>query len=212
MYKTILKEEEISNEIKKSIFKANISPVGSEVEAEDFIARIKDSNKEARHHCFAYIIGEDRLIQKYSDNGEPQGTAGLPILDILKKKELTDICVVVTRYFGGILLGASGLVRAYSQACNDVTSKAKMVFKKEFLDISLRIDYNSLGKFLNYCEDEKLYIHKKDFLDLVYIGIYVPKSHYKSFSDVLMNLTSGKAVMEVKDELLINTLGDELFI
>ncbi len=212
MYKTILKENQIENEIKKSIFKASSSPVSSEEEAEDFIARIKEENPQARHNCYAYIIGEDRLVQKYSDDGEPQGTAGIPILDILKKKELTDICVVVTRYFGGILLGASGLVRAYSQACNDVCSSAKVVYKKEFLDIRLKIDYNNLGKFLNYSEDEKLLIHNKEFLDFVYIEIYVPKSNYKKFTQTIMNMTSGKAIMETTDELLINTLGDELFI
>lgn len=212
MYKSILKEEIFEIEIKKSIFKATISPISSETEAQSFIDRIKTENPQARHNCYAYIIGEDKLIQKYSDDGEPQGTAGIPILDILKKKELTDICVVVTRYFGGILLGASGLVRAYSQACNEVSQIAKEVIKKEFLDIKLKIDYNNLGKFLNYCEDSNLIIHNKEFLDLVYLQIYVPKSNYDDFKSEALNLTSGKINMEVLDELLINTINDQLFL
>lgn len=212
MYKSVLKEESCEITIKKSIFISNLSPVSNEEEAESFISKIREEHPQARHHCYAYIIGEDRLTQKYSDDGEPQGTAGMPILDILRKKELTDVVVVVTRYFGGILLGASGLVRAYSESCNEVTQISQEILKKEFLDIMIKIDYNNLGKFLNYCEDKKLLIHEKDFLEMVNVNIYVPKEDYESFRSDLMNITSGKALMEVLDEVLIDTIGDKLYI
>lgn len=212
MYKSVLKEESCEITIKKSIFIANLSPVSNEEEAESFISKIREEHPQARHHCYAYIIGEDRLTQKYSDDGEPQGTAGMPILDILRKKELTDVVVVVTRYFGGILLGASGLVRAYSESCNEVTQISQEILKKEFLDIMIKIDYNNLGKFLNYCEDKKLLIHEKDFLEMVNTNIYVPKEYYETFRSDLMNITSGKALMEVLDEVLIDTIGDKLYI
>ena len=102
---------------KKSRFIAQVSPVKNEEEALQFIARIRKENRDARHNCYAYVTGPDGSIEKFSDDGEPSKTAGMPMLDLLRKRGLKNVCVVVTRYFGGILLGTGGLVRAYTAAC-----------------------------------------------------------------------------------------------
>lgn len=124
-YITINEEKETSIIEKKSEFISHIKRVNSEEEAKTYIEEIRSKYRDARHNCYAYIIGEKEEIQRYSDDKEPQGTAGLPILDVLKKNDLKDVCLIVTRYFGGILLGASGLTRAYAKSASEVVSISK---------------------------------------------------------------------------------------
>ena len=114
MYKTILKDAKAEIEIKKSIFIGHAFFVKSEEEALEILGRVKEEHRSATHNCHAYIIGEDGLTQRYSDDGEPSGTAGIPMLEVLKKEDMRNVLVIVTRYFGGTKLGAGGLVRAYT--------------------------------------------------------------------------------------------------
>ena len=126
-YTTIYEEAQASFTEKKSEFIGHIAPVSTTDEAVAFINRIKAENRKARHNVYAYVLREGN-VSRYSDDGEPQGTGGVPVLDVINKSGLTDVCVVVTRYFGGILLGASGLTRAYSQGCSMAVNAAIITF------------------------------------------------------------------------------------
>ena len=144
---TIKAEHQIENVINKSRFIAHIKPVADEDEAKSFIAEVKQEHKEATHNCSAYTIGNQMNIQKANDDGEPSGTAGVPMLDILKKLETHNVCVVVTRYFGGIKLGGGGLIRAYSGAVRDVIYDIGRVALKEAVPVTVAINYDLTGKF-----------------------------------------------------------------
>ena len=135
--------------INKSEFIGHAFYVESVDEAEKYISEIREKYKDATHNCFAYIIGVDKLIQKYSDDGEPSGTAGIPMLEVLRKKDLTNCLVISTRYFGGILLGAGGLVRAYTKSIVGVLEKSKIVRKELFYNLDIVLDYIFLGKIEN---------------------------------------------------------------
>ena len=139
-YKILYKEGEAEISEKKSRFIAHIAPAQTEEEAQAFIEKIKKQYWDARHNCWAYIIGQNKNIQRYSDDGEPQGTAGIPILEVIKKNDLTDCAVVVTRYFGGILLGAAGLTRAYTKGAVIAINAAGTVEKVLGLRIAIDVD------------------------------------------------------------------------
>ena len=144
-YTTIYEEAQASFTEKKSEFIGHIAPVSTADEAVAFINRIKAENRKARHNVYAYVLREGN-VSRYSDDGEPQGTGGVPVLDVINKSGLTDVCVVVTRYFGGILLGASGLTRAYSQGCSMAVNAARKMKMCECSRISFSCDYTLYGK------------------------------------------------------------------
>ena len=151
--------------INKSEFIGHAFYVENVDEAEKYISKIREKYKDATHNCFAYIIGVDKLIQKYSDDGEPSGTAGIPMLEVLRKKDLTNCLVISTRYFGGILLGAGGLVRAYTKSIVGVLEKSKIVRKELFYNLDIVLDYIFLGKIENILKNfdlKILNIEKKD--------------------------------------------------
>lgn len=145
-YKTILQESDSEIVIQKSRFIASCKPVTSEEEATFFIHSVKSKFKAATHYCFAYIIGDNSGIIRYSDDGEPSGTAGVPILSVLQAKGLVNVCVVVTRYFGGILLGAGGLVRAYGSACSTGISASKIITMLPTVEVSIEVPYAGFDK------------------------------------------------------------------
>ena len=211
-YKSILKDESYEIEIKKSRFISYLQPCSSENEALEFINSIKAKHPTARHHCFAYIIGEKKEYQRYSDDGEPSGTAGIPMLELLKKRDLSDICVVVVRYFGGILLGANGLVRAYVAACNEAVNKSTIVEKKEYVDLNIIIDYNNYGKLLNFIEENNHYIYNKSFEENVVLSLYVDTNNVEELTRNLLNLTSGNIKFNKKNTLLLNSKDNRLII
>ena len=134
------------------------------------------------------------------------------MLDILKKKNITDVCVVVTRYFGGILLGAGGLVRAYSNTCNDVINKSNIVDKKYFSSISIKIDYNSYGRILNYLEENNIYIKDKNYEADVSLNILVVEEDENNLKKNLLDLTSGNIEIVFKEKILLNTVNGQLYI
>lgn len=163
-------KENVTAEIteKKSKFIANMFYVENKEVAENIIKEIKKKYHNARHNCIAYrVIEKGILLEKFSDDGEPSGTAGAPMLDIIRKNNLCNVLVVVTRYFGGILLGTGGLVRAYSNATIKAIENSKKVHKCEGYEIELELDYNSLDIFKYYCKKKNINIINIDYIDVI---------------------------------------------
>lgn len=159
MLKTI--KENVSEEIveKKSKFIADLIYVQSVEEAEEHISRIRKKYFDAKHHCFAYsIMTNEGIVNRASDDGEPSGTAGMPMLNIINKNELINVLVVVTRYFGGILLGTGGLVRAYSDATLKAINNAKLVIEERGYEIEIQVNYNDFQKLSYYCKKNNISI------------------------------------------------------
>ncbi|PJI09745.1 MULTISPECIES: YigZ family protein [Clostridium] len=168
-YLTVRREAEVQFEEKKSIFIGHIKRVESEEEAKEFVERIKSEHKDATHNVPAYIVGENRMIQRYSDNGEPQGTAGIPVLEVIKKNGITDTAIVVTRYFGGILLGAGGLVRAYSKSAADAVKESGIVLKVKGVPLVITINYDLLGKIQYLFSNKNWHVENIEYTDEVKI-------------------------------------------
>ena len=169
---TIQEEEQTQVVEKKSRFIAEIYPVTNIQEVQNKIKEIKKKYYDAKHHCIAYrIIKEGRVIERASDDGEPSGTAGLPMLNILKGNNLCNVLVVVTRYFGGILLGTGGLVRAYSEATNLVIQKSKMINITEGYEMILKLEYNNLDVFNYYCKNNNIIILNIEYAENIRIKI-----------------------------------------
>ena len=178
--------------IQKSRFIAHVARVETEEAAQDFIQRIKKENWNATHNCSAYLIGENDHIQKANDDGEPSGTAGVPILEVLKKKHLKDTVVVVTRYFGGIKLGAGGLIRAYGKSTSEGINATGIVERKLMKVMSTVIDYTWLGKIENELRSSVYGIKDIHYLDHVKIETYVEDGEVQNFVDWMVELTSGQ--------------------
>jgi len=198
-YFTVKDESRAEFEEKKSIFIGHVKRVESEDSAKEFIKKIKDNHKEARHNVYAYIIGENRGIQRYSDDGEPQGTGGIPMLEILKKSDITDVVVVVTRYFGGILLGTGGLARAYSKGASLAIKEAGVVEKVKGVSLEIVIDYDLLGKVQYVCEKESFHIEHIEYTEKVKIKILCEVSTLEKLKLQITQITSGKALFEEDD-------------
>lgn len=175
--KTICKDSTAIVEEKKSKFIASIYKVNSVEEAENKLQEIKKKYFDARHNCFAYVVEEDGIQKKkFSDDGEPSGTAGSPILNVIEKNELCNVIIIVTRYFGGILLGAGGLVRAYTEAAVQAINKAKIIEKQEGYEIEIIINYQDFDKFKYYCNQNKVKIIDVKYLENIICKIEVTKA------------------------------------
>ena len=163
---TIKENVEYTLTEKKSKFIANLIKVQSQEEAEEIIKKYKKKYYDARHNCVAYrVIEEDTIIEKSSDDGEPSGTAGAPMLNILQKNNLCNIVIIVTRYFGGILLGTGGLVRAYSDSLSGAIDVANKVKQVQGIEMEVTLDYNQFEKFQYYCKTNDIEINKTDYFD-----------------------------------------------
>ena len=191
-YYTVKGDGENEIVIEKSRFIAHIARTETEEEAQEFIQNIKKAHWNATHNCSAYLIGEHDQIQKANDDGEPSGTAGVPILEVLKKKHLKDTVVVVTRYFGGIKLGAGGLIRAYSKATSEGINATGVVQRKLMRIISTKIDYTWLGKLENELRSSVYPIKEIHYLDKVVIDTYVEEEQTESFTEWMIELTNGQ--------------------
>lgn len=212
MYKTILKEATFEEEIKKSRFIGYISPVLTKEEAEEFILSIKEKHKDARHNCSAYIIGEDALIQKYDDDGEPSKTAGPPILEVLKNLELRNVVCVVTRYFGGVLLGAGGLIRAYSSACAGAAQEAKIVEMHPCKEIEIEYDYLHHGSLEYYFLSNGFPIIESNFGEKVSIKTLVLMDNEGKFFDTINGITSATHTVKYNEKTEIPLWNGELLV
>ncbi len=178
--------------IQKSRFIAHVSRAETESEAQDFIQQIKKKHWNATHNCSAYMIGENNQIQKANDDGEPSGTAGVPILEVLKKKQLKDTVVVITRYFGGIKLGAGGLIRAYGKSTSEGIDTTGVVLRKLMRVMHIRIDYTWLGKVENELRSSIYTIKEIHYLDLVEIETFVEEEQTENYSNWMIELTNGQ--------------------
>lgn len=179
---------------KKSVFIASVSPVESEEEAIEFIREIKKKYSDAKHNVYAYQLGGGR-ISRYSDDGEPQGTAGIPVLDIINKGGFTDAVIVVTRYFGGILLGAGGLVRAYSTAAKMGVDAAGIVTYRQYKAFSVMCSYSDHGKLAPILSDDSLINDGIEFGSSVTITLAIPEERFSDYAEKVTEATSGRAVI-----------------
>ncbi|APT16982.1 YigZ family protein [Staphylococcus epidermidis] len=200
---TIKQAHSIENVISKSRFIAYIKPVSTENEAKAFIDEIKIKHKDATHNCSAYTVGPEMNIQKANDDGEPSGTAGIPMLEILKKLEIHNVCVVVTRYFGGIKLGAGGLIRAYSGAVRDVIYDIGRVELREAIPVTVTLDYDQTGKFEYELASTTFLLREQFYTDKVSYQIDVVKNEYDAFIDFLNRITSGNYDLKQEDIKLL---------
>lgn len=189
--------------IEKSRFISHIARVETEDAAQAFIQEIKKKHKDATHNCSAYMIGEQNQIQKALDDGEPSGTAGVPILEVLKKKELKDTAVVVTRYFGGIKLGAGGLIRAYSKATSEGINTTGVVIRKLMRVISTTVDYTWLGKLENELRSSIYQIKEIQYLDKVNILVYVEETQKETYTAWITELTNGQGHITEEEMLYL---------
>jgi len=172
MFKTITNN--VSSEIveKKSKFIGNLFYIETQNEAEEIIKEVRKKYHDARHNCIAYRVWDNNtIIEKSSDDGEPSGTAGAPMLDILKKHNLCNVLIIVTRYFGGILLGTGGLVRAYSDATIKAIEGANLVEKAIGYEMVVQVDYNNFEAFKYYCKNNKIKISNVEYLDIINCNI-----------------------------------------
>ena len=195
-YFTISKAASDSFIEKKSEFIGYIAPVKTNDEAVAFINEIKAMHRKARHNVYAYILREDN-ISRYSDDGEPQGTAGVPVLEVLQKRGLTDVCVVVTRYFGGILLGGGGLLRAYSHAASIACDAAHIMDMRLCHRLTIKTDYNLYGKINYILPNFDVITVKSDFADAVTLEILVMSEKLEALRKELTEVTNNSA--EVTD-------------
>jgi len=185
--------------IQKSRFICYINRAKTEKEAQEFIDTIKKKHWDATHNCSAYLIGEHDQIQKANDDGEPSGTAGVPMLEVLKKKQLKDTVVVVTRYFGGIKLGAGGLIRAYGKAVSEAIDHVGIVERKLMQIIRTTFDYSFLGKIENELRSSVYKLKDIYYTDHVEVETYVEEGQVQSFKDWMTDLTNGKCVIKEGD-------------
>ncbi|MCH5298690.1 MAG: YigZ family protein [Ruminococcus sp.] len=184
---------------KRSRFIGYCKPVTTEQDAIDFINKIKKEHWDARHNVYAYCLREGQ-IKRYSDDGEPQGTAGMPVLDVMLKNEVTDAVVVVTRYFGGILLGTGGLVRAYSAGCKIALDSAKIVTMQLCSDCSVTCSYTQYGKLNTLIIAGGGYVDDTDFADDVTLRFHIPTELIPALNKEFADATAGKISVEIIEE------------
>ncbi|MCM3124142.1 MULTISPECIES: YigZ family protein [unclassified Mesobacillus] len=194
-YYTVKGYGEHEIEIQRSRFIAYIQRAETEEEAQEFIQKIKKQNWNATHNCSAYMIGENDQIQKANDDGEPSGTAGVPILEVLKKKHLKDTVVVITRYFGGIKLGAGGLIRAYGKATSEGLTATGIVERKLMRVMHTTIDYTLLGKVENELRSSIYQLKEIHYLEKVEIEAYAEEDQTDAFKEWMVEMTNGQSII-----------------
>ena len=211
-YKTIYEGGIGEVMMKKSRFIATVNPVETEDAALAFIAALKKKYWDASHNCYAYIIGTNNPLMRYSDDGEPSMTAGKPMLDVLGSHELTNLVVVVTRYFGGTLLGTGGLVKAYQSATIEGLENSKIIKKELGLRMQLTTDYNLIGKLQYYVSQESFPLLSSDYSDIVTLDILVPPSRVAAFMERIAELTNGSALLYEKEQVYFTTIDNEVHL
>lgn len=198
--------------VEKSVFISHVKPVETEEEAREFIDEIKSKYKDATHNVWAYTIGETMNIQRYSDDGEPQGTAGIPTLEVIKKEDLRNVVVVVTRYFGGVKLGAGGLVRAYTKGAKIGLEAGKIVEKKPFIEVDISVDYTLLGKIQNELANREYTVKDIEYTDSVNIIVYCEKERLETLSSLITEITSATAEIREKEEFYLSVMDGKILL
>lgn len=198
--------------IEKSTFIGYAKPIKTEEEAVEFVNEIKKKHKDATHNVWAYTVGPTMNIQRYSDDGEPQGTAGIPTLEVIKKEDLRDVVVVVTRYFGGIKLGAGGLVRAYTKGAKVGLEAAKIIEKVMYKEVKIKIDYNQLGKVQNEIMNLGYFIKDTIYEDNVEIIVYSKQDKLEEIIDKITDITSATANIVLGEEFYLSEKDGQIIL
>jgi len=198
-YVTVKQRSSFEYEDRKSVFIGEAMPVSSEVDALAFIESVRKKYSDARHHVYAYVL-RDNSIARFTDDHEPQGTAGMPILDVIRKKGLTDIVIVVTRYFGGTLLGTGGLVRAYTSAAAGAIENAEIVTYDVYSELAVTVGYSDYGKLATKLSELSFFVEDTDFSESVCVIGKIPKRDLEALYSVVTELTSGRAEYELLGE------------
>ena len=198
-YITVHHRSKFEFEDRKSVFIGEVLPVSTEAEALSFLDSVKKKYPDARHHVYAYVL-RDNAIMRFSDDGEPQGTAGMPILDIIRKKGLTNIAIVVTRYFGGTLLGTGGLVHAYSASALGAIEAAEVITYDLYTEVSFKVSYSDYQKLQMLFSEFEFRVEDTSFLTDVEIVGRVVKTKLGDFEKKLTETTSGRSKLEILGE------------
>lgn len=198
-YRTVYTGGQGEIEEKKSRFIASVQPVSTEAEALDFLAAMRKKYWDARHNCYAYTIGSRFELQRCSDDGEPGGTAGRPILGVLLNEEIHNCIVVVTRYFGGTLLGTGGLVRAYQAAAQAGLAASTIIVRRLGRKLTIYTDYNSIGRLQFLTAKEHIPVLDNRYTDTVEMDVIAPEDCIQSFPDQVTEATGGTAKIQAGD-------------
>ncbi|MFK5705198.1 YigZ family protein [Ligilactobacillus sp. LYQ139] len=194
-YYTITTPGKATLTIKKSIFICRITRTTSPKEATAFIERVNTTERKARHNCFATVIGDNDQFQRMSDNGEPSGTAGVPILSTLQQRHLHDVTAVITRYFGGIKLGTGGLIRAYRKVTSTAINATTIMTKRSQQTITVTTDYARFQTLQNYLQQHHIPLLTTDYTTAVTTTITLPANQFPAFNQTIKNLLSGHVTL-----------------
>lgn len=199
-YKSLRKVDEKEIIIEKSSFIGTAKAVADEEEALEFIREVKKRHYEATHNVYAYILGDDNNIQRFSDDGEPSGTAGVPVLEVLKKNDLRNVCAVVTRYFGGIKLGKGGLVRAYSKGAAAALEASEVIWRTLYKVVAVKVDYTLLGMMQNQLKLDGYALRNINYADNVVFEIYVENNQTEDFLAKVTDWCNARVETQIIDE------------
>ncbi|WP_405782782.1 YigZ family protein [Streptomyces sp. NBC_00859] len=199
-YRTLAREGVHETEVSRSRFICALAPAASEEEAQAFLARVRREHPGASHNCFAYVIGADASVQKAGDDGEPGGTAGVPMLQMLLRREVRYAVAVVTRYFGGVKLGAGGLIRAYGGAVGEALDELGTIVRQRYRLATVTVDHQRAGKLENDLRATGRLVREVRYAEAVTIEIGLPDADVESFRSWLADSTAGAAVLELGSE------------
>ena len=209
-YKTVYEGGEGELVEKKSRFIATVRPVKTEEEANQFVEEMRKKYWDARHNCYAYSIGKNREFTRCSDDGEPSGTAGRPMLDVILGEDIYNVAVVVTRYFGGVLLGTGGLVRAYSKAVQEGLAGSLVIEKKKGISLKVTTDYTGIGRIQYIAGERQIPILDSEYTDKVVLKLLVPDTETQAVQKAITEGTNGRAGMEKEKELYFAKVNGEV--
>ena len=210
IYKTVLEGGTGEITEKKSRFIATVRPVKTEEEALAFLEEMKKKYWDARHNCFVYSVGLNREYTRCSDDGEPSGTAGRPMLDVILGEDIYNVAVVVTRYFGGVLLGTGGLVRAYSKAVQEGLAASRIIEKRRGIALKVTTDYTGIGKIQYIAGERNIPILNSEYTDKVVLELLIPSEYVDAVQKAVTEGTNGRARMEKYRELYFAVLDGEV--
>lgn len=201
--KTIRESISVEHEERKSRFLGIMHPVDEEQKAIELINQRKSEYWDARHNVYAYCICKENVFQKYSDDGEPGGTAGLPILNVIKHSGLQNVCIIVTRYFGGILLGVGGLARAYGKSASLLVDSADVYVKKLCRITIMEFDYKYLDRVKNLIESKGYEIRDTEYAGAIKMTCFVPTEQVEYLKEEVLGVTNGNIVFNMGKELIV---------
>ncbi|MFD3973675.1 YigZ family protein [Streptomyces cyaneofuscatus] len=199
-YRTVARAGVHESEINRSRFLCSLAPAATEQEAQDFVAHVRKEHPAATHNCFAYVIGADASAQKASDDGEPGGTAGVPMLQMLMRREVRYVAAVVTRYYGGVKLGAGGLIRAYGGVVGEALDALGTITRQRFRLATVRVDHQRAGKLENDLRATGRDVREVRYAEAVTIEVGLPDADVAAFTAWLADATAGSATLELGGE------------